>query len=651
MISLEDIALRRGPRLLFERVTMKLHGNERVGIVGDNGSGKSSLFALLLGEIHADQGSVALPTQSLVAHVAQHTPSSDQSAIDFVLDGDEALRALQSKTAMAEESGDGDALAECYAEMERIDGYAAPSRAARLLDGLGFNPTQMEAPTKSFSGGWRVRLNLAKALMSPSDILLLDEPTNHLDLDAVVWLEDWLSSYQGTLLLISHDRDFLDGICNRILHIEHNQIRSYNGNYSRFERTRAEAMAAEQAAYHKQQRAISHMEDFVRRFKAKATKAKQAQSRVKALERMQTIAPAHIYSPFRFSFLEPQPASDPLLRLDEVHVGYQSGSILSNLSFSIGNKDRIALVGPNGAGKSTLVKLLAGELEPGNGEIIQAKNLNVGYFAQHQLEQLDPEATPLTQFTRIYPRTTPQDIRNFLGGFGFNGERVNEKIAPFSGGEKARLALALLIFSKPNLLLMDEPTNHLDIEMRHALTVAFQQYDGAILLVSHDRHLIRTVTDRLWLVYRGGVSVFEEDIDGYMRWAKKVAQESRNASGTKRRESNNFSEKSTSLVNADNLSKKEKRQQSALLRQQIKPLTQSIRQCEKNMTLWQKKADELEKTLSDPKIYESASTADLAELMRKKSGADKEVAKLESEWLSLSEELEQVNQSLSSNTS
>ena len=596
------------------------------------------------------RGQWRYPPTLWVAHVAQHTPSSDQSAMDYVLDGDQALRTLEAKIEHAESKEDGATLAEGYAEMERIDGYSAPARAARLLDGLGFNNTQMASATKSFSGGWRVRLNLAKALMSPSDILLLDEPTNHLDLDAVVWLEDWLASYQGTLLLISHDRDFLDGICNRILHIEHNKIRSYSGNYSRFERTRAEAMAAEQAAFTKQQRAISHMEDFVRRFKAKATKAKQAQSRVKALERMQTIAPAHIFSPFSFAFLEPQPASDPLLNLDAVDIGYGETAILKNLAFSIGNKDRIALVGPNGAGKSTLVKLLAGELPPTGGQIVLAKSLNVGYFAQHQLEQLNPEATPLTQFSQSYPRTIPQEIRNFLGGFGFNGERVNEKIGPFSGGEKARLALALLIFSRPNLLLMDEPTNHLDIEMRHALTVAFQQYEGAILLVSHDRHLIRTVTDRLWLVHGGSVRNFEEDIDGYMRWARKVAQESRNASGTKRRELLSSAEAPQDSASGEGLSKKERRQQAAQLRQQIKPLTQSIRKCEQKMVDWQKKLDELEKTLSDPATYETQSTAELAKMMQKKSQFDKEIEKLEAEWLSWSEELESVNSSLTVNS-
>jgi len=648
MISLENIALRRGPRLLFENVSLKLHGSERVGIVGDNGCGKSSLFAMLLGEIGSDQGTIDLPPGALIAHVAQHTPSSSQSALDFVLDGDQALRTLESEIDAAQVAEDGDKLAEGYAEMERIDGYSAPARAARLLDGLGFDKDQMQAETQSFSGGWRVRLNLAQALMSPSDILLLDEPTNHLDLDAVVWLEDWLSSYQGTLLLISHDRDFLDGICNRVLHIEHSRIRAYAGNYSRFEKTRAEAMAAEQAAYNKQQRAISHMEDFVRRFKAKATKAKQAQSRVKALERMQTIAPAHIYSPFTFNFLTPNPVSDPLIRIDNVSIGYNENLILQNMEFSLGSKDRIALVGPNGAGKSTLIKLLAGETKTSTGKIINAKNLKIGYFAQHQLEQLDPDATPLTQFSRNYPRTIPQEIRNFLGGFGFNGDKVNEKIAPFSGGEKARLALALLIFSEPNLLLMDEPTNHLDIEMRHALTVAFQQYEGAILLVSHDRHLIRTVTDRLWLVHQSNVAPFEDDIDGYMRWARKAAQDSRSASGSKRHTpSQSTGVETDEKHSGEELNKKEKRQRAAQLRQQVNPLKQSIKQCEKKMTQWQSKADELEKILSDPETYESQSTAEMASLMQKKSQADKEVAKLETKWLTLSEELEQLHISLS----
>ena len=647
MISLKNIALRRGPRLLFEGVNLQIHRGERIGIVGDNGSGKSSLFSMLLGDIGADQGEIQIPRDELVAHVSQQTPATDQAAIEYVLDGDPVLRELESRIAEAEAENNGRLLAECYEEMERINGYGAPARAARLLAGLGFSTSMLEQPTRSFSGGWRVRLNLAQALMCPSDMLLLDEPTNHLDLDAVVWLEDWLAAYQGTLLLISHDRDFLDTICRRILHLEQGRIRSYSGNYSRFEHTRAEMIATEQAAYARQQRAISHMQSFVTRFKAKATKARQAQSRIKALERMQVIAPAHIDSPFRFSFAEAEVASDPLLKVSEVDAGYGDQLILRKIGFSIAGQDRIALVGPNGAGKSTLIKLLAGTLEKSAGELIGAKGLKTGYFAQHQLEQLDPECTPMTQLTQLYPRENPQTFRNFLGGFGFSGDRVNERIGPFSGGEKARLALAILIFSKPNLLLMDEPTNHLDLEMRHALSIAFQQYSGALVLVSHDRHLIRTVTDQLWLVHEGGVREFNDDIDGYLDWARKSAAMddalgSASHPGIERSRSPTLGKEESPRQ-----SKKEKRQQAARLREKVRPLSQAIRKSEQRVDQLQEETASLEKILADPETYETESTARLAEMMQQKSTLERQIADEESRWLELAEELETVNRNLS----
>ncbi|NNE22740.1 MAG: ATP-binding cassette domain-containing protein, partial [Rhizobiales bacterium] len=445
MISINNLSLRRGPRLLLAGATGLINRGERVGVVGDNGCGKSSLFAMILGELTADEGSLTVQDDTVIGHVSQQTPSSGQSAIDYVLDGDQALRETERALAQIDHEHDGATAARWYERMEQIDGYSAPARAAQLMHGLGFGQAQLEAATRSFSGGWRVRLNLAQALMCPSDLLLLDEPTNHLDLDAVVWLEEWLSAYQGTLLMISHDRDFLDAVCRRILHIENATLRSYAGNYSRFEITRAELLASEQAASAKQQRAISHMEDYVRRFRAKATKARQAQSRLKALERMQIIAPAHLRSPFSFQFYQPAQASDPLLLLDNVSCGYGDNTVLERISVSIRSTDRLALVGHNGAGKSTFVKLLAGELSPMSGDMITAKNLNIGYFAQHQLEQLDAHATPLQHFEIAYPDVRHQEFRNYLGGFGFPNERIEEKIAPFSGGEKARLALALLI--------------------------------------------------------------------------------------------------------------------------------------------------------------------------------------------------------------
>jgi ATP-binding cassette subfamily F protein 3 len=517
--------------------------------------------------------------------------------------------------------------------MEQIDGYSAPSRAARLMHGLGFVNQSLTASTASFSGGWRVRLNLARALMCPSDLLLLDEPTNHLDLDAVVWLEAWLKGYRGTILAISHDQEFLDAICTRILHIENYGIRSYPGNFSAFEKIRAERMAADRSTYQKQQREIGHMQDYVRRFRAKASKARQAQSRLKALERMQLVAPAHVSSPFHFNFLEIPAASSPLVKFTDVGFGYDGRKVLQGVNISVSASHRIALVGHNGAGKSTLIKLLAGAINPSCGEIISAKGLKVGYFAQHQLEQLSPDFTPMQQLLDTFPKIKPQDLRNFIGGFGFQGERADQKINVLSGGEKARLALALLIYRRPNLLLMDEPTNHLDLEMRHALALAFQNYQGAVVLVSHDRHLIRTVTDQLWLIHDGGVRPFEDDVDGYMRWTKEDRM--RNTETTK--------EVGAAEAGIPALSKKALRQQSAKQRQQLKPLTQEIGRLEKKIEQAQGEIQALEKILSDPATFESESTADLAIMMQTRSRLEKNIESMEVRWLEVSEQLENIN--------
>lgn len=636
MISITNLSLRRGPRLLLEAANALINRGDRVGLVGDNGCGKTSLFAMILGELGADVGSLTVQEGAVIAHVSQQTPSSEQSALDYVLDGDQALRDVERKLASIDHEKDGTLAATWYERMEQIDGYSAPARAAQLMHGLGFTTEQLDNPTRSFSGGWRVRMNLAQALMCPSDLLLLDEPTNHLDLDAVVWLEEWLLNYRGTLVMISHDRDFLDAICKRILHIEHNTIRTYGGNYSRFEVTRAEKLASEQSAMLKQQRAISHMEDYVRRFRAQATKARQAQSRLKALERMQVIAPAHVHSPFTFSFYQPPQASDPLVRLDGVSCGYGETTVLSDINLSIRSTDRLALVGHNGAGKSTFVKLLAGELPAMTGEIVSAKNLQIGYFAQHQLEQLDGRQTPMEQFGIQYPKVRHQEIRSFLGRFGFRDQRIEEKIAPFSGGEKARLALALLIFGKPNLLLMDEPTNHLDLEMRHALTMAFQNYDGAIVLVSHDRHLIRTVSDQLWLVDGGRAMEFDDDIEGYQRWTRQQ----------KLSEGQQKTEKKKSAKSGSN--RKEQRQRSAQLRQQVQPLNNRIRRIDREMEDLRGKSAKLEDVLADPNIYEQRSTAELAKLMKDKAKIENKIADAEASWLEVSEELEAVQLQLGS---
>jgi ATP-binding cassette subfamily F protein 3 len=518
MLNFSDLSLRRGPRLLFEQASFTIHPGHKVGLTGANGCGKSSLFALLRGELHADSGDFSIPPKWVIAHVAQETPALEKSAIDYVLDGDVELRQVERALEAAVMADDGHKQGELHAQLEAIDGYTARSRASRLLHGLGFKPGEEERLVTTFSGGWRMRLNLAQALMCRSDLLLLDEPTNHLDLDAVIWLQEWLRSYPGTLMLISHDRDFLDEVVDEILHVEQQRITLYSGNYSAFEHIRAERLANQQSAYEKQQREIKHVQSYIDRFRAKATKAKQAQSRIKALQRMEQIAPAHVDSPFHFAFRSPEKLPDPLLMLDKIDVGYDDKLILNGVRLSLYPGDRIGLLGHNGAGKSTLIKLIAGELSCRAGEIKPAKDLKVGYFAQHQLEQLHAESTPVEHLQRLDPKADEQSLRDYIGGFGFTNDRALSPVAPFSGGEKARLVLALLVYQRPNLLLLDEPTNHLDLEMRHALALALQDFEGALVVVSHDRHLLRSVTDKLLLVDSGKADEFDGDLDDYRRW-------------------------------------------------------------------------------------------------------------------------------------
>ncbi|MDO9140005.1 MAG: ATP-binding cassette domain-containing protein, partial [Methylobacter sp.] len=487
MLNFRNITLRRGARVLFANASFTIHKGQKVGFTGANGAGKSSFFALVLGELHLDEGDFSMPPALEIAHVAQETPAVVRSAIDYVIDGDQPLRRLQAQLLAAEQADDGLKQAELHAALDTIGGYTAQARASRLMNGLGFTADQEVKPVNSFSGGWRMRLNLAQALMCRSDVLLLDEPTNHLDLDAVIWLQDWLCKYPGTLLLISHDRDFLDTITSHIVNIEQNKADIYTGNYSAFERMRAEKLAQQQSSYLKQQREIAHMQSFVDRFKAQATKARQAQSRIKALERMELIAQAHVDSPFDFSFPKPGKMPNPLLTLDKVDIGYGQSCVIKQAGLSISPGDRIGLLGPNGAGKSSLIKVLAGDMQPLSGTRNEAEALKIGYFAQHQLEQLRVDESPLWHLQQLDKQATEKDLRNFLGGFDFCGDKVMEVVKPFSGGEKARLVLALLVYQNPNLLLLDEPTNHLDLEMRHALSVALQDYEGAIVVVSHDR--------------------------------------------------------------------------------------------------------------------------------------------------------------------
>jgi ATP-binding cassette subfamily F protein 3 len=524
VLSARDLTLRRGPQPLIEQANFTVFRGNKAGITGANGSGKSSLFAAILGELAADRGDIDRPANLKIAHVEQEVAASARAAIEFVLDGDTELRSVLAVIEEAERRDAAMALAEGYASLQAIDGYRARARAAAIMHGLGFKTADHERKVTEFSGGWRVRLAMARALCSRADLLLLDEPTNHLDLDAIVWLEDWLTAYQGTLLMISHDREFLDAIIDRVLHIENRAIRAYSGNYSQFEQKRAEELALERTLQARQTRRIAQITSFVNRFRASATKSRQAQSRIKMLERMERIVPAHVDSPFEFEFAAPLKTPRPLLTVEDAVCGYGDTPIVGGINISIAPLDRIALLGPNGAGKSTLTKMLAGETAPLGGRRIPAADLSIGYFAQQQLEQLRPDCDAFWHLRNLggpdFAKGEEQRVRDHLGRFGFEGDRAFETVGRFSGGEKARLTLALLVARRPNLLLLDEPTNHLDIDMRHALTVALQSFEGGMVIVSHDRHLIKTVADSLWLVADGKLEVFEGDLDDYQQWLR-----------------------------------------------------------------------------------------------------------------------------------
>jgi ATP-binding cassette, subfamily F, member 3 len=630
MLQFDNVSLRRGPRLLFEQAGFQIHPGQKTGLTGANGTGKSSLFAMVRGEIAGESGDIRMPSGWTIAHVAQEVAATAQPAIEFALDGDAGLRRLEQALADAERGGDGEAIAHLHAELEHAGGYQARSRAAALLSGLGFAPGDEARPVSDFSGGWRMRLALAQALMCRADLLLLDEPTNHLDLDAVIWLEGWLRQYRGTLLLISHDRDFLDSVCDHILHIEQQRTRLYSGNYSAFERVRAEQLAGQQAAHERQQREIAHMHSFVERFRAKATKARQAQSRIKALERMEVIAPAHVDSPFHFAFAEPAHRPRPLLVLDDCAAGYGGQAIIERVRVELEPGDRIGLLGPNGAGKSTLIRLLAGELAPLAGERNPARHLATGYFAQHQVEQLDPTASPLLHLQRLDPGATEQALRDHLGGFGFIGDKALDAVAPFSGGEKSRLVLALLVYRRPNLLLLDEPTNHLDLEMRQALATALQGFEGAMVIVSHDRHLLRVSCDRLLLVSHGGVTEFDDDLDAYPAW---LASHTRTARAGDAREA--------ATVDSSG-QRRDRKRQEAEQRRQLQPLRQALRRCESDLERLQARRDELEARLADTGLYQSGRKDELQGLLRDKAGIDAEFEAAELAWLEAAETLQQA---------
>jgi ATP-binding cassette subfamily F protein 3 len=632
MLQFTHLALRRGPRLLLEDVSLQIHPGQKVGITGANGSGKSSLFSLILGEIGADAGDLAFPRDWVIAHVAQETPADTRAAIEYVLDGDAELRAAERNIADADARADGETLAHLHAEFEHIDGYSARSRAGQLLHGLGFSSADESRAVNEFSGGWRMRLNLARALMCRSSLLLLDEPTNHLDLDTVIWLEDWLRAYRGTLLLISHDRDFLDSVADQIVHLERRHATLYTGNYSAFERLRAERLAQQQGQYAKQQREIAHMRSFVDRFRAKASKARQAQSRIKALERMELIAPAHVDSPFHFALRQPDKIPNPLLRIDDASAGYGAVTVLKDVRLSLTPGDRIGLLGANGAGKSTLIKLVAGMLRPTAGERVAANDLKIGYFAQHQVEQLDPARSPLEHFFEIEPTAREADLRNYLGGFGFSSDTVFMPTGPFSGGEKSRLALALLVYRRPNLLLLDEPTNHLDLEMRQALGVALQDFAGAMMIVSHDRHLLRVTTDQLLLVHDGEVDEFAGSLDDYPAWLA-----ARNRPAAKPAEERD--EQSVNVVD-----RKEQKRREAAERQSLSRFTRRLEKADAALTAAHARKQELEARLADPALYEAGNKDQLRSVLAEQVDHNWVLAKAEAEWLEATDALERARQ-------
>ncbi|OWY40571.1 ABC transporter ATP-binding protein [Xenophilus sp. AP218F] len=628
MIQLKNLNLRRGLKELLIGANLTLNPGYKAGLTGANGVGKSSLFAMLLGELHADGGDMLLPPNWTVAHVAQETPALERSALDYVLDGDKELRALEAQLTDAEARHDGNAIGHLHGELANIDAYSAPARAGKLLTGLGFDEEAQQRPVASFSGGWRMRLNLAQALMCRSDLLLLDEPTNHLDLETVLWLEDWLKAYPGTLLIISHDRDFLDAICSHIVEVANQTLTLYTGNYSQFETMRAEKLARQQGEFEKQQRQIAHLESFINRFKAKASKARQAQSRVKALEKLERIAPAHAASPFDFHFDSPDNLPNPLLKLESASAGYGDKVILSNISLSVEAGARIGLLGVNGAGKSTLVKLLSSDLAPLSGERINAQTLKIGYFAQHTLETLRPDESPLQHMQRLAPTTRELELRSFLGGFNFRGDAATAPTGPMSGGEKARLALAMIVWQKPNLLLLDEPTNHLDLEMRHALTLALQDFTGALIVVSHDRSLLESTTDVFWLVSGGKVQPFDGDLEDYRQW--RIAQL---AEGGK-----------PSSGDALGTNRKEQKRQEAEARQalarQRKPLQNRLNKLEQELNKLSEEKARLEAFLSSSQAYDDANKQQLADSVKRQGEVASRLDAVEEEWMEVQEQLE-----------
>ncbi|MEZ9183861.1 ABC transporter ATP-binding protein [Vibrio splendidus] len=639
MITFSDIQLLRGGKPLLDQASATFHPGDKIGLVGKNGCGKSTLFALIKDELSIDAGSFSKPAHWEMAWVAQETPALERTAIEYVIDGDREYRGLEDQLEKAEQADNGTLVAEIHGKIETIGGYSIKARAAELLDGLGFRQEQMTWNLTQFSGGWRMRLNLAQALLCRSDLLLLDEPTNHLDLDAVMWLERWLQNYPGTLVLISHDRDFLDPIVNRIVHVENQQLNEYTGNYSSFETQRAQKLILQQAMFQKQQKQMSHMQSYIDRFRYKASKARQAQSRIKALEKMEQVLPAQFDNPFSFEFREPDALPNPIMMMDEVSAGYDDNLILEKIRLNLVPGSRIGLLGRNGAGKSTLIKLLSGELKQQGGELSYSQGVKMGYFAQHQLETLHPEETPLQHMMQIAPKHTEQQLRDYLGSFGFQGEKALDKVAPFSGGEKARLVLALLVWQKPNLLLLDEPTNHLDLDMRQALTFALQTFEGAMVIVSHDRYLLRATTDDLYLVHDRQVAPFDGDLSDYYKWLTEQQK-------VERKEAQALAPAKDGANSA--AAKKEQKRKEAEFRKLTAPLRKKLTQFEKQMDKLTLSLEEAEQELSDTSLYEAENKAKLNKVLALQASSKSQLEEVEMDWMSTQEELEQMEQEMDS---
>ncbi|MCT7947084.1 ABC transporter ATP-binding protein [Shewanella septentrionalis] len=627
MISINQAQLIRGSKTLLDETSLTIYPGHKVGLVGANGTGKSSLLALILGHLSLDKGEFSLPSGWQIATVAQETPALDVSALEYVIDGDSEYRQLEALLHKAQEDNDGNAIALLHGKIDAIGGYAIHSRAGSLLAGLGFSEADQSNPVKSFSGGWRMRLNLAQALLCRSDLLLLDEPTNHLDLDTMYWLEGWIKSYQGTLILISHDRDFIDEIVDEIVHVENQKLNFYKGNYSAFERIRAERMSQQQVAFERQQKERAHMQSFVDRFRYKASKAKQAQSRLKALERMTELLPSQADSPFYMEFRAPEALPNPLIKMEQVAIGYSDKPILSKVHLNLVPGARIGLLGRNGAGKSTLIKLLSGQLSPMTGLYEPNPGVNIGYFAQHQIEFLRLDDTPMQHLVRLAPNAREQELRNFLGGFGFNGDMALSPVRPFSGGEKARLVLALLVWQRPNLLLLDEPTNHLDLEMRHALTMALQTFEGAMVVVSHDRHLLRLTCSDYYLVDQGEVRAFDGDLDDYHQWLLDAAKANSNQSST-----------SDEIKPAAD--KKQQKRLEAEIRQKVSPLKRKQTKLETEQQKLSERLAELEHLLADSELYDQDNKAKLTSVLTERTSLTQTLEDSEMQWLELQEEID-----------